>query len=65
MKILKEGTPVTAVISCSHCKCEMEYCNKDLHKTSAGVDMPYLRLVPEEYYIICPCCGKQIKVQRL
>lgn len=58
MKILKEGTPAVAVISCPHCKCEMEYCNKDLYKTPVGVDMTCLRLVPEEYHIICPCCGE-------
>lgn len=65
MKILREGTPATAVKTCHSCNCEMEYCNKDLYKTTAGVDMTCLRLVPEEYHIICPCCGEQIKVHKL
>lgn len=59
MKILKEGTPATAVISCPHCKCEMEYCNKDLYKTPVGVDMTCLRLVPGSHLrgIGCPKCS--------
>lgn len=67
MKILKEGNPAKAVISCPHCKCEMEYTNKDIRE-SYGIEKynsitAYPRNV--KYVISCPCCGEQISVRRL
>lgn len=68
MKILKEGTPATAVISCPHCKCEMEYTNNDLHEASiynnaSCYTYPSNRIV--KFYIKCPCCGEHITVNKL
>ena len=65
MKILKEGTPAKAVISCSHCKCEMEYTNKDMQKDYESAYSQVTSLVRKELYVICPCCGEHITVQKL
>lgn len=65
MKILKEGIPATAVISCPHCKCEMEYNNSDLHEEITYDDAYYRASKSISYYIKCPCCGKRITVRKL
>lgn len=68
MKILKEGVPATAVISCPHCKCEMEYINSDLHEEITYGDAYYTTARPHKsisYYIKCPCCGEHITVRKL
>lgn len=70
MKILKEGTPATAVISCPHCRCEMEYTNKDMCEAITYNDgNSYLAAYPTKrlitFYIKCPCCGEHITVSKL
>lgn len=65
MKILKEGIPATAVAICSHCKCEMEYTNKDMQKDYESAYNQLTSLVRRELYIICPYCGEHIIVQKL
>lgn len=70
MKILKEGTPAKAVISCPHCRCEMEYTNKDMHEEIVYNDgNSYLAAYPTRrmatFYIQCPCCGEHITVSKL
>lgn len=69
MKILKEGTPAKAVISCPHCKCEMEYTNLDLYEEFQTETYNYLSSSPatmmKKYYIKCPCCGEHIPVSKL
>lgn len=68
MKILKEGIPAKAVISCQHCRCEMEYTNKDIC-TSSCTEKSYLNAWPTStktsFYIKCPCCGEHISVSKL
>lgn len=67
MKILKEGNPRKAVISCHECECEMEYTNADMSEeyeptyNSAITTYPYSKI----YYIKCPCCKEKITVNKL
>lgn len=68
MKVLKEGNPATAVISCPHCKCEMEYNNGDLYKESIYENYnctSYPQKKIETFYIKCPCCKEHITVRKL
>ena len=70
MKILKKGTPATAVISCPHCKCEMEYTNMDIHETYIDyTNQSSINMWPSNkeviFYIKCPCCGEHIIVRKL
>lgn len=65
MKILKEGTPATAVISCPSCKCEMEYTNKDMQEDYKNLYNQLTTITRRDYYITCPCCGERIPVEKL
>ena len=67
MKILKEGNPAKAVISCPRCRCEMEYTNKDMHKAYGDYGNQTCWPIPKNnnYRITCPCCGEEITVNKL
>lgn len=67
MKILKEGNPKKAVISCHECGCEMEYTNADMHthiETNYNT-LTYPLRSTKTYYLICPCCKEEIAVGKL
>ncbi len=63
MKILEEGSPATAVVTCAHCKCKMEYTNLDLRKDYRSNE--YYTLCRDIFYIACPYCGEHIPVKKL
>lgn len=65
MRILKEGTPATAVTSCPHCKCEMEYTNQDMFPDYGNTVNQYTYPVSRLLCIKCPCCGEHITVNKL
>lgn len=67
MKILKEGNPRKAVISCQECGCEMEYTNADIqeHIETSYNSLTYPQLYTSLYYIKCPCCKEEITVNKL
>lgn len=65
MKILKEGTPATAVATCPHCGCKMEYTNKDMRKDYDSDINQITALTRRGLYIECPCCGEHIAVNKL
>ena len=68
MKILREGNPKKAVISCHECGCEMEYTNADIQ---THIETNYYNAVtypPHQnitYYIKCPCCKEELTVRKL
>lgn len=65
MRILKEGMPVMAVATCPHCNCEMEYSNKDIQKDYESTWNQITSITNRTLYIVCPCCGEHITVQKL
>lgn len=65
MKVLKEGTPATAIATCPHCKCEMEYTNKDMQEDYRSQYNQITAITKRGYYIVCPCCGECITVCKL
>lgn len=65
MKILREGTPATAIVTCQHCSCQMEYTNKDMRIDYDSSNNQITHIVKRNLYIECPCCGEHIVVNKL
>lgn len=67
MRILKEGNPRKAVISCHECGCEMEYTNADIqqHIETNYNTLTYPLQSTITNYIKCPCCKEALKVAKL
>lgn len=65
MKILQEGIPATAIATCSHCGCRIEYTNKDMRKDYDNDTNQISYISKRNLYIECPCCGEHISVSKL
>lgn len=58
MKIIKMGYPTLGIGICSICNCEFEYDSKDLQNDNT------LTSLNTNKYVICPCCGNKIQINK-